>query len=69
MISRPECVAQCSEGYNVEEASQLLFFFSAPTPMLQVLVDATADFVQNAELKIENTVDTLACFISVKLFF
>jgi hypothetical protein len=65
MINRPECVAQCSEGYNVEEAGELLFFFSAPTPMLQVLVDATADFVQNAELKIENTVDTLACFISV----
>uniref|UniRef100_A0AC34GP45 CYRIA/CYRIB Rac1 binding domain-containing protein n=1 Tax=Panagrolaimus sp. ES5 TaxID=591445 RepID=A0AC34GP45_9BILA len=65
MMNRPDCIAQCSQGYNIEEANEVLFFFSETTPMLKALVDSTTTFVANSELKIENTVDTLACFVSV----
>uniref|UniRef100_A0A914Y667 CYRIA/CYRIB Rac1 binding domain-containing protein n=1 Tax=Panagrolaimus superbus TaxID=310955 RepID=A0A914Y667_9BILA len=65
MMNRADSVAQCSQSYNIEEGNEVLFFFSEPTPMLKALVDSTKTFVANAELKIENTVDTLTCFVSV----
>ena len=65
MMMKSDSVVQASEDANIEQANEILMFFSDSSPMLKNLVNATNDFVVQSDLSISNTTDTLATFVYV----
>ena len=54
-------------GHILGQANDILMFFSGATPMLSTLVQATTDFTNQSELSVNNTTDTLATYVYVRI--
>lgn len=59
-----------TDDYNhtvLGQANNILIFFSGATPMLTTLVEVTTAFTKESELSLNNTTDTLATFVYVRI--